>query len=69
MQKLYKTFYFCETATLVFASDEESEAEISNNDVDFPLSDGENEPITSDDSINKKGEITRPRQSQLRRIH
>ena len=50
-----------ETATLVFASDEESEAEISDSDVDFPLTDGENEPITSVDSSDEEGETTRPR--------
>ena len=46
----------CETATAVFASDKESEAEISDSDVDFPLSDGENEPITFDYSSDEEGE-------------
>ena len=58
----------CETATLIYASDEESEAEILDSDVDLPLSDGENEPITYDDSSGEEGE-TRPRQWQLRRRH
>ena len=46
---------------LVFASDE-SEAEISDSDVDLPLSGGVNKPITSDDSSDEKGETTRSRQ-------
>ena len=41
----------------------------SDSDVDFTMSDGENEPITSNNSSDEEGEITRPRQSQLRRSH
>ena len=48
---------------------EESEAEISDSDVDFQLFDGGNEPITSDDSSDEEGEATRPRQSRLRMRH
>ena len=58
-----------ETAILVFASDEERQAEISDSVVDLPLSVHENEPITSDDNGDDEGETTRPRQSQLRRRH
>ena len=50
------SYNVCKTAILIFASDEESKAEISESDVDFPLFDGGNE---------KKVETTRPRQSQL----
>ena len=64
---LNRRYNVCETAALVFARDEESEAEISDSDVDFPLSDSKNEPITSDDSSDKEGETTTMRQSQLHR--
>ena len=64
-----RSYNVYETATVVFASDEDSEAEISDSDVDFSLSDGENEPITSDNSSDDENETTRPRQSQLRRRH
>ena len=59
----------CENDTLVFASDEDSETEISDNDVDFPPSDDENKSITFVDSSDEEGETTRPRQSQHRRRH
>ena len=35
----------CQTATLVFASDEKSEAEILDSAVNFPLSDGETDVV------------------------
>ena len=55
-----KSYNVCETASLVSASEEESEAEISDGDVVFPLSAGENQHIISDDSSEEEDETSRP---------
>ena len=39
------SYNVCETVTLIFASDEESEAEISDSALDFPPSDGETDVV------------------------
>ena len=49
----------CETATLIFAVDEESKVEISDSDADLPLSHGKNEPIyiwgSSNEEVKQQG--------------
>ena len=46
------------TAIFAFANDKKSEAEISDSDVDIPLSVDENEIIAYDDSTDEEGETT-----------
>ena len=54
-----RSYNACETATLVFASDEESEAEISDSDLNFPLFNCEKNQLKMllfKDSSNEEGD-------------
>ena len=55
----------CETATLVFTSDQENDVEISFRDINWPLSDSENKHLTSDYISDVEIIITQLRHLQL----